>query len=168
MVHPPNVFSSFTVRYRYKAAAAQNLIDSWEEMRMTGFNLSWYILDENRTSQTPMVSSSIQAWQSVQFVPFFRNNRDNLVKMVSLAIETRKKNMTWEQVTKKIVEEKYERNQGIESEYNNYKRIDQCVNSLYSLRIRTGLIKNINIGIAIPPDWTLQLREGFPEQKLPK
>ena len=54
-------------------------------------------------------------------------------------------------------EEKYERNQGIESEYNNYKRIDQCVNSLYSLRTRTELIKNINIGIAIPPDWTLQL-----------
>ena len=75
---------------------------------MTVFNLSWIILDENKS------------------------NSD---------------------------EEKYERNQGIESEYNNYKRIDQCVNSLYSLRTRTELIKNINIGIANPPEWTLQLTE---------
>ena len=35
-------FSSFHVRYKYQAAS-QELLDSWEDKRMTGFNLSWRI-----------------------------------------------------------------------------------------------------------------------------
>ena len=70
---------------------------------MTVFNLSWIILDENKS------------------------NSD---------------------------EEKYERNQGIESEYNNYKRIDQ---QSLSFKDTNRANKNIDIGIAILPEWTLQL-----------
>ena len=101
-------FSFFTVTYHYKATD-HNMIDSWKERRMTGFNLTWYILDPTNKT-TPKVISSTQAWRPVRFAPFFRNDDlASLVRMVTLALETRKENMTWDQVTRNIVKEKYEK-----------------------------------------------------------
>ena len=39
-------FPSFQVKYRYQFTSLE-LLDSWQDRRMTGFNLSWFIKDSN-------------------------------------------------------------------------------------------------------------------------
>ena len=126
-------------------------------MRMTGFNLSWHISEKNGTSRPPIKSPSQQIWKPVQFIPGFRDaNRNNLVRMVSLAKEVQRQNIAWDQVKIRLVKEKYEKGQDHEDEntYNTFKNIDRCVNGQYALQTRTKYINNINLGVSIPPDWT--------------
>ena len=54
-------FSSFHVWYKYKVAS-QQLLDSWEDKRMTGFRLSWRIDYEH----LPLIASTNQVGRSIQ------------------------------------------------------------------------------------------------------
>ena len=54
-------FSSFHMVYKYKAANHQ-LLDIWEDKRMTGFRLSWRIEYEH----PPMIASTNQVGRSIQ------------------------------------------------------------------------------------------------------
>ena len=149
-------FSSLPVSYHYKADN-RDLVNSWQDMRMTGFNLSWYISEKNGTSRPPKKSPPSQKWKPVQFIPGFRDaNRNNLVRMVSLAKEVQSQNITWDQVKIRLVKEKYEKGKDHKDEnsYNTFKNIDRCVNGQYALQTRTKYINNINLGVSIPPDWT--------------
>ena len=86
-------FRSFHVWYEYKAAS-QQVLDSWEDKRMTGFKLTWRI-----ERPTLMTNKSEMA----------RNNREAtpnplLVKIVQLAQYLRmKENMTKGQILDKVV-----------------------------------------------------------------
>ena len=86
-------FRSFHVWYEYKAASRQ-VLDSWEDKRMTGFKLTWRI-----ERPTLMTNKSEMA----------RNNREAtpnplLVKIVQLAQYLRmKENMTKGQILDKVV-----------------------------------------------------------------
>ena len=54
-------FSRFHVWYKYKAASHQ-LLDSWEDKRMTGLRLSWRIKNDN----PPLIANISELGRSIQ------------------------------------------------------------------------------------------------------
>merc|ERR1712223_871472 len=86
-------FRSFHVWYDYKAAS-QQVLDSWEDKRMTGFKLTWRI-------EKP--SSDIEVTPA--FNDYEKLSHTWLVKMVQLAKYLRVKNtLTEEQILDKVVQ----------------------------------------------------------------
>ena len=85
-------FPRLFVRYKYKAAS-QQLLDSWEDKRMTGFKLSW------RIEKSTLMTNSIK-----RATP---NKKPLLAEMVQLAQYLRiKENLTEEQILDKVISEK--------------------------------------------------------------
>ena len=88
--------SSFHVWYQFKAASPQ-VLDSWEDKRMTGFKLTWRIEKPTLMANNTEVARSIS-----KATP---NSKDSLmVKMVQMAQYLRiKENMTEEQILDKVI-----------------------------------------------------------------
>ena len=93
-------FSSFHVWYKFKAAS-QQLLNSWEGKRMTGFRLSWRI-DPPSVENVP---SPDDASQSVIQTPKYKQHI--LAKVAQLVQQLRiGENLTKEQILNKIILEK--------------------------------------------------------------
>ena len=86
--------ATFDVWYSYKAAS-QQLLDNWEDKRMTGFKLSWRIESENppliagaseigRTINTPKIGSEGQRYKAILTIP---RNPEEKVRNVNLVVE---------------------------------------------------------------------------------
>ena len=86
-------FSSFHVWYQFKAAS-QQVLDSWEDKRMTGFKLTWRI-----EKPTLMANNTEVARSGSEATP-----NPWLVKMVQLAQYLRiKENMTEKLILNKVI-----------------------------------------------------------------
>ena len=85
-------FRSFHVWYQYEAAS-QQVLDSWEDKRMTGFKLTWRI---ERPSSDIEVNPAFNDYEKL--------SHTWLVKMVQLAQHLRiKDNMTEEQILDEMI-----------------------------------------------------------------
>ena len=87
---------SLHVWYTYKRAS-QDLLDSWEDKRMTGMQLSWKIESPPKLMTTSDIGGSIQG-------PRYQDQF--LVRMVQMASRARANNMTREEILEKTVENK--------------------------------------------------------------
>ena len=97
-------FSEFSVWYSY-SFSSQDLVDSWQDKRMTGFRLSWFLQDSSGNRLTEEKTDMEEAWKLADAdVPRYRNWY--LAKMVELASVARMKNMTREDILKETIKEK--------------------------------------------------------------
>ena len=96
-------FSSFNVWYSYKAAS-EELLDSWEDPRMTGFTVSWYIRAANGSLQTETQPSIPGLWKPLAASPKYQE--PYLVKMVNVARQARARNKTGEEILSDVIEAK--------------------------------------------------------------
>ena len=94
---------SLEVHYRYKVSS-QELLDSWQDKRITGFRLSWYLQDSNGSILTETIPSMPEDWKSSVTADANYQNQF-LADMVQLAKSENDKNMSrYEQITKTIKE----------------------------------------------------------------
>ena len=54
--------SSLVFGYRYKAAEKE-VFEAWEDKRMTGFRLNWFIQDINGTQREEQLPARTQDWK---------------------------------------------------------------------------------------------------------
>ena len=94
--------SSFTVKHEY-LATSQELVDSWEDRRMTGFRLSWFLQDSNGSRLTE-VKPDTRGWRPGPAVPMYK--QPEMDKMVRLASKARANNMTTDHIVLEIIKEK--------------------------------------------------------------
>ena len=88
------LFSPFTVKYEY-LVGSQDLLDSWNDKRMTGFRLNWFLQDSNGSRLTEVKPDSVD-WRPEPAVPKYR--QPEMAKMVQLASKARTNNMTTDQI----------------------------------------------------------------------
>jgi hypothetical protein len=99
--------TSFEVTYTYKAAS-QQLLNSWQEKRVTGFQMNWYIQDQNGSRLTE-ARSEAEEWKEITATPMTTSRdsgRSSVMAMVDLARYARMENMTNKDITRKVLEEK--------------------------------------------------------------
>ena len=95
--------SSFKVMYHHKATS-QDRLDTLEEKRTTGFQLTWFL--QNKKGNRPETNKPNQAtiWKPEAASPRFQDQY--LVKMIKLASRARANNMTREDILEKTVNNK--------------------------------------------------------------
>ena len=96
-------FSSFNVWYSYKVAS-EELLDSWEDPRMTGFTVSWHIRAANGSLQTETQPSIPGLWKPL--ATSSRYQEPYLIKMVNVARQARARNKTGEEILNEVIEVK--------------------------------------------------------------
>ena len=94
-------FPSINVLYRY--TANQQLLDSWQEKRMTGFRLSWFLKDINGSRLTG-TQNLTEDWKPEAQSPGYQEQQ--LVSMVQLATQARTENVVLEEVIHRTIKEK--------------------------------------------------------------
>ena len=99
-------FPAFHVWYRYQAAS-QQLLDSLQDKRMTGFKLSWYIQDNNgtRVPETDYASSNSTD-------EMYKDN--GLTKMVELARQAREHGLTAGDLLYRVTKAKMDKSRFLE------------------------------------------------------
>ena len=122
-------FTSFTVVYRY--TLNQQLLGSWQEKRMGGFRLSWFLQDSNGTRLTESKPDMPQDWKPESSLP--RYHEQYLVNMVQLASGGRKENMTRKTIINLTIEKKVELIESGSLQYTSMCLGGQIVNSSRSL-----------------------------------
>ena len=87
------IFPSFEVSYQYKYTE-KRLLDFWQHMRMTSFQLSWFLQDSNgsRLTETKPDKNTPGTWKLANGDPSF--DQDTLVRLVDLASIARVEIMT--------------------------------------------------------------------------
>jgi hypothetical protein len=98
-------FSYFEVQYLYYVSS-QELMDSWEHKRMTGFRLSWFLQDNNGSRLSDMMPDLSQSWIPTKEPVDPKYSEPNLVNLVELAARARTMGMTQEDVIKITLQEK--------------------------------------------------------------
>ena len=96
-------FTAFQVQYRYEVSS-QEVLDSWQNKRMTGFRLGWFLRDTNGTRLTEIKPDLPNVWNYENAVPRFKG--DILRNMVKLARQARINGMSRVQILTKTVQEK--------------------------------------------------------------
>ena len=94
-------FTSINIQYRY--TINQELVDSWEDKRMTGFRLSWF-LQNNNGSHYNESQNKTNDWKPEAPSPGYQEAQ--LVSMVQLATQARTQNVGWEEVINRTILEK--------------------------------------------------------------
>ena len=89
-------FSTFTVRYHYRVNT--DVLDSWEDRRMTGFQVSWTILDYNGSQSIEEITNTTSLLKPQAANPIYQDQQ--LLKMVQLAGQARIQNINREEVNK--------------------------------------------------------------------
>ena len=92
---------SVEVKYVYKAPS-QELLDSWKDKNMTGYQLSWFLQDRNGSRPTKKMTELY--WQPEAPIPRFQEQY--LIKMVKLASRARANNVTREEAINVALKEK--------------------------------------------------------------
>ena len=95
--------SMITVEYNH-AARSQKLLDSWLGNRRTGFRLTSFVQDSNRSRLTEVMPNLPSDWNPV--VTSAMNQDQYLVMMVQLASNARANNMTMEELIDETMKEK--------------------------------------------------------------
>ena len=109
-------FNSFSVGYSYRHE--QGLLDSWENKRMTGFRLSWYLQDTYGTNINEMKSDMPVNWMPANAkVP--RSINPFLTRAVQLASLSRLTNLSSVATIKRAIKEKADIVQSGYIDYNN-------------------------------------------------
>ena len=94
-------FSSFNVWYTYQFTSKE-LIDSSEDLVMTGFRLSWFIQSNNRTELAE--STSMTDWKPIANVPKYKE--PYLIRIVELVSQARAKSLLKEGLINDYLQEK--------------------------------------------------------------
>ena len=97
-------FRSFTVGYSY--TYNQELLDSWEDKRMTGFRLSWFLQDINGIRLTESKPDRPEDWKPANAKDFKDMTTTLLARMVELSSLARLKNMSSEVIIQHVIKEK--------------------------------------------------------------
>ena len=94
-------FPTINVLYRY--TANQELLNTWEDKRMTGFKLSWFLKDSNdsRLTETQKITAD---WKPEAPSPGYQEPQ--MVSMIKLATQARTQNLSWEEVINRTILEK--------------------------------------------------------------
>ena len=92
-------FPSLQISYQYIFTSNQ-LIDSWENRRMTGFQLNWFLQDCN---ETKFAKKTLNLEPKIAVASF---QEVSLVRMVQLAGQARLHNVSREEVVDKAIQEK--------------------------------------------------------------
>jgi hypothetical protein len=93
--------SSINVLYHY--TANPQLMDSWEDMRLTGFRLSWSLKDINGSRLTGTQKMK-EDWKQEAQSPGYPEQQ--LVSIVQLATQARTENVGWQEVFIRTIKEK--------------------------------------------------------------
>ena len=101
-------FPAFHVWYRYQAAS-QQLLDSWQDKRMTGFKLNWYIQDVDgiRVTKTAANGTNTKSTNEDYY-------DDGLNQMVELARQARVKGLTAENFIDMVTKVKMDKTRFLE------------------------------------------------------
>ena len=129
-------FPSFNVLYRY--TANQQLLDSWEDKRMGGFRLSWFLQDSNGCRLTEALNMT-EDWKQEATSPGYQEPQ--LVRMVQLATQARKQNIGREEVIKRTILEKAKLIENGKLDYTSMCSVGQIEPNHYSV------ITGLNIGL---------------------
>ena len=87
--------SSFHGKYQQSPTSLE-LLDSWEDRKMTGFRLGWFLQDSNGSCLTDKKPDMHKNWKPETTVA--THWEQYLVRMVQLAGRAREKNMTREKI----------------------------------------------------------------------
>ena len=96
-------FSLFNVWHSYEYQNASEL-ESWEEKRMTGFRLEWFVKDKNGTEKRENVSD--YGWKQEASTPLWKTL--NLKKVVAFTQKLKKDNKSVDDMIALVVDKKYE------------------------------------------------------------
>ena len=88
-------FPFFQVQYRYQFTS-QDLLNSWQDKRMTGFDLNWFIKDINGTEHGNITASESTKWKPIAATPKYKE--PFLANMVNQVIQARIQNVTNEEI----------------------------------------------------------------------
>ena len=77
--------SSIVIGYRYQAAK-KDVLDAWEDKRVTGFKVNWFIQDSNGTRMTEELPARTEDWKSIQMSSTYGSD-ELLNKSVQLATQ---------------------------------------------------------------------------------
>ena len=95
--------SLFEVNYQNKSTS-QEVLNTWEDKRKTGFRLSWFLQDSNGSRLTEKMADLPSDWKPKTSVA--RYQEQYLVRMVQLASRARANNMTREEILDVTIREK--------------------------------------------------------------
>ena len=129
-------FPSINVLYHY--TANQQLVDSWEDKRMTGFRLSWFLKDSNGSRLTG-TQKMTEDWKPEAQSPGYQEQQ--LVRMVQLATQARTQNVGSMELINRTILKKAKLIQNGQLDY-----VTMCSGG----QIKTdhhGLIDGLNIGL---------------------
>ena len=96
-------FSSFQLVYRYETSSSQ-LLDSWQDARMTGFELNWFIESRNGSRQTERLPQVAGEWRNKVSIPEYQELW--LTNTSQLARHYRLQNLSREEMVQRIVRKK--------------------------------------------------------------
>ena len=91
------------INFLYHYIANQQLVESWEDKRMTGFRLSWYLKDINGSRLTG-TQKMTEDWKLEAQSPGYQEQQ--LVSMVQLATQARTQSVGWQEVFIRTIKEK--------------------------------------------------------------
>ena len=99
-------FSSIEVKYKYHFTR-QDLLDSWQDRKMTGFRLNWFLKDSNGSRLTEIMPDLTDQWKHPEVdIPKYQNTI--LESMVQLARKTRLSNRSGDDIIKEVNHKKKE------------------------------------------------------------
>ena len=131
-------FSSIQVKYKYHFTS-RDLLDSWQDRKMTGFSLSWFLKDSNGSHLTEMKHDLTADWKHPEVdIPKYRN--PFLETMVQLASKARLSNMS--AVMKEVIQTKKEL---ITNGLLNYTSI--CSGGQVEQEFQSRIFGNVNLGL---------------------
>ena len=135
-------FSSIEVQYKYHFTS-QDLLDSWQDRKVTGFKLNWFLKDSNGSHLTDMMSDLTGQWKHPEVdSPKYQNLF--LETMVQLASKARLSNMSTDYVIKEVTKKKKEL---ITTKLFDYTSI--CSGGQVKQEHQSKLFGNINMGLTM-------------------
>ena len=92
-------FPFFQAQYRYQFTS-QQLLDSWQDKRMTGFVLNWFLKDINGTEHRKKSSSESTTWKPISATPKYKEHILTVMvdQMIQERMHARIQNMTKEDI----------------------------------------------------------------------
>ena len=133
-------FPSLEVLYTF-TFKNQELLDSWEDKRMTGFKLDWFVQDRNKTRLTEIKSDEPLKWEPEAAIPKFQEL--NLVRMVRLVAKARVDNIT----TATILNTAFELKATMVLNRNLINTTTMCLNGQILKEYYAQIFDGINIGL---------------------
>ena len=97
-------FSLFQLVYRFEKPKDPDLLDSWQDPRMTGFELNWFIESQNGSRLTAKRPDEVGKWRNKVSIPEYQEMW--LTKTSQLARQYRLQNLSRKEIVQRIVRRK--------------------------------------------------------------